>query len=502
LTLLFGAEVVALNVLELPLSLDFTHFFFGDQGANLTIQYLVAHGYRPNVDFGYHYGLLPILFGRVWFGLVGATPVGYQAAMVVVGLLMAWALARLAANLQVARVGLLFLFCAMPFAIMSSYGNFAHALEAVLLCNALAEQAASRYPSALVLATAACFAKPAMGYIYGALLLVLIVTDCWRRGSPVRALGSSLLPAALVGVGLMAILCFEYGVAPLLATILPVTGMRAYRSVHLGFFTGEGRSTWYFPGVRPGYYVGTQAGLFLAASAVLLVAGVWDLAAKGYLPARDKIGPLATNAARIVIVSAVMQTAFVALLYGGAGSWHYYSYLIPAGLAAGMNRNPIARKLSWLLVLVALVGNWTTLRSSWQAWCSEVRSVASDSLWAQPERLAEWERVLSMVGSRRAVLLATNGGASLLGPGFVKPEWLWIVPGLTSPGDVARIVANTAAADLVVVAAMPEYSYNLPRFPAIERAIRKRRTIAFKGRYFEVWERSRTVPAGQKRSHK
>jgi hypothetical protein len=74
--------------------------------------------------------------------------------------------------------------------------------------------------------------------------------------------------------------------------------------------------------------------------------------------------------------------------------------------------------------------------------------------------------------------------------------------GADQAGEVARIVASTAAADLVVVAAMPEYSYNLPRFPAIERAIRKRRTIAFKRRYFEVWERSRTVPAGQKRSDK
>ncbi|MGD0116817.1 MAG: hypothetical protein ABSD30_02050, partial [Candidatus Binatus sp.] len=74
-----SVEAVVLNLLQLPGSLNFG-FLFGDTGANITAQYLVANGYRPAVDFGYHYGLLPLLLGHVWFSVTGASPIAYQAA--------------------------------------------------------------------------------------------------------------------------------------------------------------------------------------------------------------------------------------------------------------------------------------------------------------------------------------------------------------------------------------------------------------------------------------
>src|SRR5690242_18548790 len=81
-----AAELVALFVIQLPVSMTFDLFAFGDTGANFTIQHLVSLGLRPAIDFGYHYGLLPILAGKIWFSVFGATPIAYEALMVACGL--------------------------------------------------------------------------------------------------------------------------------------------------------------------------------------------------------------------------------------------------------------------------------------------------------------------------------------------------------------------------------------------------------------------------------
>lgn len=59
--------VAALRLIPIP---SFT-FAFNDGGANLTVQYLMSRGLVPSVDFGYHYGLLPLLMGKLWFWLFG-----------------------------------------------------------------------------------------------------------------------------------------------------------------------------------------------------------------------------------------------------------------------------------------------------------------------------------------------------------------------------------------------------------------------------------------------
>ena len=74
LTVLFMAESLALALFQLPLNLLFDAFASMDQGANLTVQGLLDRGLTPTVDFGYQYGLIPLLAGRAWFALLGRTP--------------------------------------------------------------------------------------------------------------------------------------------------------------------------------------------------------------------------------------------------------------------------------------------------------------------------------------------------------------------------------------------------------------------------------------------
>ena len=101
---LFIAEVVALTFLQAPNEL-FLRYAFSDTGTNFTIQDLIRRGYRPTIDFGYIYGLLPLLINRLWFAAFGASPRAYWWAILACNVAMAWGLGRFAAAQRVGRAG-------------------------------------------------------------------------------------------------------------------------------------------------------------------------------------------------------------------------------------------------------------------------------------------------------------------------------------------------------------------------------------------------------------
>ena len=125
----------------------FDNYAFCDSGANLTLQYLVSHGLKPTVDFGYHYGLLPILVGRTWFTATGQTPIAYQALMIACDLVMVAAIARIATVLRFGATSLALTAVTLGFAVQGSYPSLAQAIEAVLLSCALAGQRAGEAQS-------------------------------------------------------------------------------------------------------------------------------------------------------------------------------------------------------------------------------------------------------------------------------------------------------------------------------------------------------------------
>ncbi len=253
LLLLFSAEIVILYLWQLPVDLSFSAFAFQHDGTDLQIFGLLKSGYRPVTDFGYHYGLLPIVVGWVWFHVAGATPWAAHALVLAVDLLIARALARLASSLRVGFTGVVLMLCAMPFAVSTSYSDYAHALEAVLLSNALAEQARGRRPVALALAAAAVLDKPAMGYVYGLTLLIIGALALRRR--PALTDLRLLVPAATVAVSGIAALALLFGFVPALSALLPLEGMKAYRAMGFGLFR-SGKALFYFPGVHIRYYLG------------------------------------------------------------------------------------------------------------------------------------------------------------------------------------------------------------------------------------------------------
>ena len=182
--------MVALTFLQTPNELFF-RFAFSDSGTSLTIDDLVRRGFRPTIDFGYIYGLLPLLINRVWFAVLGASPGACRWAILVCNIVMAWGLARFAAAQRVGWVGVALLALAMPDLLRSSYDVLVQALEPALLVHALAEQARGRRDRALALVTAAAFVKPSMSYLFGLYLLVAIALTIDRRDVAAwrRALG-------------------------------------------------------------------------------------------------------------------------------------------------------------------------------------------------------------------------------------------------------------------------------------------------------------------------
>jgi hypothetical protein len=441
LSLLFLTEALVLNLVKLPVNLDWRIFAFDDQGANLAVVSLIRRGLVPTVDFGYGYGLLPLLIGRLWFGLLGLTPSAYAAAMLVVDLLMAWGLARCVAALKAGPAGVALVLVAMPWAALPSYINLAHAVEAVLICHALAEQAMGRKPRALALMTACLFVKPTMAYIYGFLLTVLIVRDC--RAGGVRGILRSLAPAAATGVVLVALCAAWFGVKPLVNTLLPLTGAENYRVLNYGFFRGVGRKFWRPEDARPTLYLVTPSGHYLLGTAVLAAAALTRIVRPG--------GGIADRVGELVVCCAIMHLTFISCFYGDWMSWTYYYYILIIGLVALAAVGARSVPLVLLVAVVALTGHKYPFGGVRHLWKTTRPVAGMSGLWANKPDAEEWQRLREIIGGRRASVIASKECLSLLDPGFAPPEAFLLEPGIPLPAELGRKLDQVASAEMVLV---------------------------------------------------
>ncbi len=481
LFVLFASELILIAAIRQPQNMYFGSFAFCDPGSNLTLQFLVSHGYRPAVDFGYPYGLLPILIGRLWFALFGATPYSYQAAILFGDLIIAWALAAVVARLRLGAIGLAIAIIALGFAVQTMYPALTHAVEAVLLCCALAEQARGARSPALAFASAAIFAKPSMGYVYSALLVLLIAHDLWRADAPAKRWLHAFAPAAITSGALAALLTLIYGPIPFARTILPLEGLATYRNEHFGVL-GSGRQFW-DPGLSWLYYIVDFAGFWLLGGVFLIVCGA--------LAMRQMSRAAAVEVSRkqeIVVTCALLHLAFVMVFFGNQWSWIYYSYFLVIGVAAaadggGQLRKRIARALcvlaltSWIAPGFFLYRWWTTMAPS----------AVTAGLWATADERGEWENVIVLAKGKRAVLLDTKGAAELMFGVFEAPTTMYLDFGLMKPREIQRKLAQIAGAQLVVVPVGGEPPcFGVPAGP-FQNAL-ARFSPVLKGKFFDAYE--------------
>jgi len=444
LIMLFLTEVLVLALAQLPLSLSWGTFAFMDQGANLAVQTLLDRGLVPTIDFGYIYGLLPLLFGRLWFSLLGLTPVAYAAAMLVADLLIAWGLARCLAAMRAGPAGIALVVVAMPWVALASYINLAHAIEATLICHALAEHALGRRSRALALLTACLFVKPTMAYVYGLLLVLLIVRDARPYG--VRGILRELAPSAATTFILMTLCGCWFGVKPLMNSLLPLAGAANYRYMNYGFFHGVGRRFWLPADVSPTYYLVSPAGHYLVGTVVLFGAAIAALLQQMRSPSniayRDEV----------IVCCAIMQLTFLTVFYADFASWTYYYYVLIislAGLAASGVRSAALVLLIAVAVLFGEKYQFSGIKSHWET----TRPTADMAgLWTSEDDRQEWRQVMEIVKDRHASVLSTQGeGLTTIMPGFAPAENMFIAPGIPLAPDLKRKLDQVASAEFVLL---------------------------------------------------
>ena len=485
---LLAIELIALAIIRLPYGLDFDAFAFSDIGSNFTIQHLVSLGQRPGIDFGYHYGLLPILAGKIWFSLFGMTPIAYEASMVACGLIVVWALAQIAASFQFRTFGLALLFIGLGFAIQVSYPNLAHIMESAFIALALCSQSRGNRSTSLAFACAGLFIKPSMCYVYGLILVILITMDLLRSRSRISDFVRAFAPAAITGVVLIVVLATLYSPASAIRTLFPVEGAVAYHDQNFGFFSGIGRSFWNPPNVPWIYYLFDFSGFWIASSIFLVGCGAF-----AWTRWRRETTAIAIDARRneILWTCAILHLAFVFFFFGNQWSWICYSFILILGVATAADLSPINRRLALILCVLGLT-SW--IGRGWfiaKYWRERSPSAMTAGLWASPDETAEWQNARALAHGHRAIVLETKGDAALMFPEFAPPVTLYLDPGLMPEAEIQRQVEQLSGASIVVVSISdniaPE-SQGVPKAPEIENAM-KSFDLVFAGKYFDVYRR-------------
>jgi hypothetical protein len=450
LTALFVTLVFAVSAFQAPLQ-RFDQVAFLDSGGELAVQDLIRRGFRPTIDFGYQYGLVPLFVDRLWFGIAGIEPWALRIELMACAVLSAWGMARFAANRRLGPAGIALIMLAIPDLISVTYMTIIQALEPALLINALAEQARGRRALALALVTACCFVKPSLAYFQGLAVLIAIVAATRRANSTAwaRALGPAAVTAVLLGVLLGA--CF--GFLPLMRTIFPRTGLAVYKLNNYGFFNGNGRDWLYIKGGGLRDYFRYEVGFWILGTIVLSWGGIAALVRRARGVSRDD---LAINDEVIATCGAV-HIAYVLFVFGHRGTWVYSLPMLILGLAALGNRGLWHKAIVWGLALMLLNNDRSKAVEIGRRWKTDARSAVTFGLWASPRERAEWTQALELSRGRPTALLAMCDGGALFTPGIPPPVGAYFVPGNPVPIEVHRKVQQLEAAEVIISAYPPDW---------------------------------------------
>ncbi len=479
LTIFFSTEVLAVAVFQDPL-VRFDRFAIFDSGGELAIQDMLRRGYQPTVDFGYQYGLLPLLLGRLWYGVAGLTPVAFRAEAMACMILSAWGLARFAVYRRVGPVGVVLIAAAIPDLMLVSYLTLVQILEQALLVSALAEQARGRHRAALALLTACVFVKPALAFVQG-LAVVIAIVAANRRFNRV-ALARDFGPSLITAVVLAAILAVGFGPVAVARTCLPLTGMEAYRLANFGFFFGIGRDFWLLPHAGLRDYFRYEVGFWLLGTAFLVSGALFGLRRL----ARGDSSDNQAGGDEIVATCAVVHIVFVVFLFGHRTNWLYSLPMLILGLAALASRGRRHRAVLWVLAALLLVSDRSKAVDILRRWRTDAPSAATLNLWADSVERAEWQQAQELTRGRQPVLVAMCDGGALLIPGFASPSVGYLIPGIVLPVEVERKAAQLATAPMIIAAASPWPGLEV--WPALAATL-DGCELVMEGRFLRVYRR-------------
>ena len=490
LSIVLVIEVLAVAAFQSPL-VRFDRFAIFDSGGELAIQDLMRRGYRPSIDFGYLYGLLPLLVGRIWYGLAGLTAGSFRTEVMACAVLTVWGLARFAAYRHIGIVGIALIALAIPDLLLVTYIGLVQSLEQALLANALAEHARGRREIALALLTACCFVKPSLAVLQSLAVVIAIIADLRRadRSAYIHAFAPALLTAGVI----TSLLALSFGLVPLYRTILPQTGMAVYQLGGFGFFRGIGREFWVLPHAGLRDYFRYELGFWMLGTAFLTwggLTGAWR-----WIRCGSSIDGAIND--EICATCTVTHIGFIVLIFGHRGTWFYSLPMLVLGVAVLAKRSRWHRICALVLVVLLLISDRSKAIDIIRRWKTETPSSDTLNLWANPQERAEWAQALRLTEGQKPVLLAMSEGGALLIPAFAPPTLGYLVPGNALPVEVQRKTKQLAAAQMIISAQPPGWP-GFVFWPEMKATL-DGCELLMKGEYLRVYRRlaSTTAPLNQ-----
>ncbi len=459
LAMLFFEIALAICVASFPATVYFPNHAFGDQGWAIRVDGLVADGLVPTVDFSYAYGLLTLAINRAAFWLFGPSPFVVGGMLHLCALLTALGVWRIGRAARLNPWATLVLVATVPlFTIPSNLPSLTHAIEPVLLTHALAEHLRGRRSRALVLATAAVLVKPALGYVYGFLLVVeVLVTPSPDGRSRVR----QFLPAAVVGAVLAGGLIADYGWKPFVNTQYPTEASKEYKALNCGFFFGIGTEFWWptpppevpearHAAFRLRHYIDSPTGPWMVGAVVLLLGAV-----------AAALRWRSDQTARVVVAVAVCLGVFVAFLFSNPHSWIYYPYLPAVGGALVIHQLPawVGRWGGWplavavggLLVFLGVTSFLPNLPHYVGQWAGFERSPVTAGLYADPAAVRNWAIIRKLAETEKVFVLCRMGCVPFLAPGIESPKSWYLSEVIGTEAELDYVRERIAACDWLVV---------------------------------------------------
>ncbi len=433
--------LLLLQLFELPKIADWSLFAFFDPGTAFKGDVLISAGLRPAIDFGYTHGLLSLIFAHRALAILGRTPTGFILITSFLEILMAGAITLFMRAIDATKLSRLWLFCALPLAIMPAYLTLTHPLEAALLLWAIAFEARGNRRAALAICTICVFVKPSMGYVYGLLLLLLILWDFAARRANFRYLLEQTWPAIVCGVVAAAGCIWQFGWRSLALTIIPLTGLRTYADTHFGFLLGRGQRFWSPAYHGFFYYLGTPAGIWLILLGIVIY----------YLPGvvRRFRWRLPSPGVETLACVGIMHLCFVFGFYGWRHSWEYYSYMPVLFVAGLITLGRINRRWVAVLAVLAVVGESYTFAVVASGWKYKIRDRDTGGLWAYKRQLKEWKHVIALTADAPTLVLS-NGFLPWMARGMYMPSSWFPEPGIATRREIARVGREANRAVFVV----------------------------------------------------
>jgi hypothetical protein len=471
LFLVFAGVNLANYIFHWPNLFQFEHFPFGDPGSNLYLHKMISSGLTPTIDFSYSYGLLGALFGDVWFGLFGLHPYAFAGVGLLYCLCMSHGFALFCRELRLGWLPAMALAVLMPFSVTPSQATITYCLEAVAILYGLAFQSQGRLAEALGMATIGALVKPSLSYVFGAILVALILWNLNQDGKariPAEWWSQFQFAVGAASLGIAA-LVLRYGWQPLLSTLFPVTGRADYRARHHGFFTGVGRDFWIPAGARAGYYLGTVAGFWVLATLTLLAGSIW-LLASGPRTRREIF--------QTGLTATALHLTFVTVFFAHPWSWSYYSYVIAIGLTALVTMSRKSRFAIASLCAVAAIGYYTETRETAIQWRRSQPASAQMGLWMTASQREDWSHALELARNHRVLALSVAGWPSLLEPAIQTPSRWFTQPALINPRERQSTAEAIRQANVILIhdspyvmpiRDLPEFREDLSRFERTEQ---------------------------------